>query len=658
MNVCVCILSTGNPNKIKDNYEKIAAKFRDINPTLKVEQAVDIYTLKEQVSKSGSKYEKIILVVLSLDGYDKDNLSDCITELVSYMGSTQSVSICDTDEVIVPYLSETFITYPNTFINAKPDKKTPACIYNAVFGGEKTVVSKQTISEIENVIKADNQRKEDTVMPAPVLVDDNDNMVEDMTNVAPVAEVQVPAQETEKGFGKKILGLFKKKTRDDVVNMANGNEVGAMPAQTFNNDDMPAPVGSDDIPAPIGDSEPEPVIMSEPKPMTPSKPKPLAPLKPNRTTTAPTSTPVAEPTDSFGTVHESVNSFSDVDSDDDVVPTFDDNMFTTSDTDSMSGYDSGYADDYNRPEEVMPAPTPNVAPAPAPEAPVQDKKGFGFGKKNKIKLPKADKSGISMQKRPRLVFVTGTGRIGQSTLVASLGFTAAQYMCTSLVVDMDLIRRAQSCIYSDYSNPNSNESIGLISAIRSPALVDEIASEQYTRVYTLGLSITAGDNREIMTTFTNIELQTMLLSALTKFNLVVVDMPWEYMMQHPEIISIPHDILFTTSNDIMTMISDLNQLSEDAFEKPEHYQMLMSKLRFVLNMTSEENHYQNKKITEKNFTDVCYLLTEQEMFTTIPVVANIPFLPNIGNQVVLGKPASSYSEGFAAYCGQILHELN
>ena len=305
--------------------------------------------------------------------------------------------------------------------------------------------------------------------------------------------------------------------------------------------------------------------------------------------------------------------------------------------------------------ELAEAPIPKTEPTPTP-TPEKTVTKRGFGRK-KLNIPKMSNDGLSMQTRPRIIFVTGTGRIGQSTIAGSLGFTAAQYFCRSLIVDMDMIKRAISCIYPDYTNSNSQQSLGLVSAIRSPHLIDQIAQEHYDRVSTLGVSITASDNREILKSITPIDVQSLLLQSLTKYNVIAVDMPWEYLMANPQLMAVPHDIIFCTSNDVMTILSDLNQLTEDAFERIEDFQMLIAKLKFVLNMTSPENMYDNKTITEKNFTKICYNLTDEEMFLTIPVLANIPVLPNIGNQVSVGRPASAFSQEFAAFCSQILHEL-
>lgn len=657
MNVCLCIL-TSNTSSIAGNYKKIADRFAANNALITVEQATSIFTLRDQVTRSGSKYEKIIVVVLSAAGLDLQAISDAITDIAAELGSTQSISICDTDDTLIPYLTKAFIDYSDSLQSHKLDKKTPALIYNAVFGVKGTTVSKQTTTEIENVIKSNTKAESENTMSMPVPIDESEDMP--MPMPVPVENDDEPKKKSKKG----LFGFFKKKTRDEVQHLANPDmpmpvdseyeeDVAPMPAPLVEEEDvapMPAPILSDEddtsMPAPIVEEEPEEKPSKPQKRTNPFSKKSSVKVDPKMTPA-----PVEEPEP----LPVPVMDETDFDEPDEDGPRFiDDSMFTTEETEIPN---------YTRPEPLRPVrstdyaeqpPEPVVEPVTTEEVPVKKK---GFGKKNKINLPKPDKSGLSMQKRPRLVFVTGTGRIGQSTLVASLGFTAAQYFCNSLIVDMDMVRRAISCIYPDYNNPNSNQSMGLISAIRSPHLVDTIATPQYNLVSTLGLPITAEDNREIMDSVTPLEVQTLLLQALSKYNFVVVDMPWEYLTKNSSMLSVPSDILFVTSNDVMTMISDLNQLTEDAFATPTDFHMLISKMRFVLNMTSPENQYDGKKITEKNFTDVCYQLTEEEMFTTIPVIANIPILNNIGNQIPLARPASSFSEGFAAYCGQILHEL-
>lgn len=604
MRICFVLLSKNSEKNIS-NYNKISEKFVANNELIQPELAEDIFSLRDQIVSSGSRFEKIIAIVMTEALPRIEEVSTAIVDIAAALGPAQSITICDEKDTLVPYLSEPMVNYTETLKYVTITKKTPTVIYNAVFGINNKSASKNMVNEIKAAVRAETEKPvapipTDTPTPVPIPV------LEDVPTPIPA-----PVEEPKK---KKFGFPWKKGTKEKLKQAAEGTiDINTAEPLTPEPNPVPEPLTpeSNPIPAPLI-SEPNPIpepLISEPNPI----PEPLS------------------------------------ESEHDVPSFIDDSMFTT------EAPVPAPAPTQPTVNELAEAPIPKAEPAPAPIAEkTVTKRGFG---RKKLNIPKMSNDGLSMQTRPRIIFVTGTGRIGQSTIAGSLGFTAAQYFCRSLIVDMDMIKRAISCIYPDYTNSNSQQSLGLVSAIRSPHLIDQTAQEHYDRVSTLGVSITASDNREILKSITPIDVQSLLLQSLTKYNVIVVDMPWTYLMANPQLMAVPHDIIFCTSNDVMTILSDLNQLTEDAFERIEDFQMLIAKLKFVLNMTSPENMYDNKSITEKNFTKICYNLTDEEMFLTIPVLANIPVLPNIGNQVSVGRPASAFSQEFAAFCSQILHEL-
>ena len=615
MRICFVLLSKNSEKNIS-NYNKISEKFVANNELIQPELAEDIFSLRDQIVSSGSRFEKIIAIVMTEALPRIEEVSAAIVDIAAALGPAQSITICDEKDTLVTYLSEPMVNYTETLKYVTITKKTPTVIYNAVFGINNKSASKNMVNEIKAAVRAETEKPvapiptdAPTPVPIPVLED------------APTP-IPTPVEEPKK---KKFGFPWKKGTKEKLKQAAEGT-ININTAESLNSETNP-------VPEPLT-PEPNPV----PEPLTPESNPVPEPLTPE-------SNPIPEPLISEpDSIPEPLS-----ESEHDVPSFIDDSMFT------MEAPIPIPAPTQPTVNELAEAPIPKAEPAPAPIAEkTVTKRGFG---RKKLNIPKMSNDGLSMQTRPRIIFVTGTGRIGQSTIAGSLGFTAAQYFCRSLIVDMDMIKRAISCIYPDYTNSNSQQSLGLVSAIRSSHLIDQIAQEHYDRVSTLGVSITASDNREILKSITPIDVQSLLLQSLTKYNVIVVDMPWTYLMANPQLMAVPHDIIFCTSNDVMTILSDLNQLTEDAFERIEDFQMLIAKLKFVLNMTSPENMYDNKSITEKNFTKICYNLTDEEMFLTIPVLANIPVLPNIGNQVSVGRPASAFSQEFAAFCSQILHEL-
>lgn len=608
MKICF-VLATKSAESAQNNYERIAQRFTGNNQSIVTELASDIFTLRDTIEQLGCAYDKIVNVIFNPAGLkDPDEYANAIIEIASRLNKKQDIVVCDYDGLLLGHLSEALIEYETTLKYSQAEKK-PIAIYKAVFGGKTRTSTEDTKKEIKEAIQRSKEEEENAV-PAPV--EDEEDMPAPIDDEPEEEEPAPTKQKKEKGKGLlgKLPNPFKKKARAEAVDIAEGNGV---------EDDEP------EVMEPVEEEE----TYEEP-PIIPEEEETVYPIIP----------------------------------DDDFVnpPVFD---------------DSAFSEDEEEEEYVPKVPNLKKKSTPMPvadeeddveeeeeEAPPQPSKKGIFGKA-KFNLPKIDKkSSLSMQTRPRIVYVTGTGRIGQTTLTASLGFTAAQFFCKSLIIDMDMVRRGISCIFSDYANPNSAQAKGLASAVRSPHLVDQIAGEHFDNVFTLGIPINVEDSAAIAKGISPLEVQSLLLQSLNKFNFIVVDMPWEYLLENPNLISIPADILFCTSNDVMTIISDLSNISVDSFtnceetEKDNYYQLLISKLKFVLNMTQSENKYGSKSINDKNFNTVCYQLTEEEMFKTIPVVANIPLLPGIGNQVVFEKPASAYSNEFATYCASILQKLN
>ena len=609
MKICF-VMATKGANSAKNNYTKIAQRFTSSNQAIVTDLVSDIFTLRDTIEQLGCSYDKIVNVIFSADGLgDAETYANAIIEIASRLNKKQGIVVCDKDGLLLGYLSEAMIEYETTLKYSQNEKK-PGAIYNAVFGGKVKTGTESTRKEIDEVIKRSKEEEKDAI---PTPIDDDDDMpapVDDNDEDAPVSKAK---KGKGKGlFGGKMQNFFKKKARSEAVSIAKNEEA----------KEEPIPVIDDEEEEPLSVIEDEEEEELSAPPVFDEEELSAPPVFDEEELSAP--------------------------------PVFDDSDFDDEEEE--------YAPLPPEPKKKKNLPPPVVEDDDVPMAEPPKKGIFG---KAKFNLPKVDKkSSLSMQTRPRIIYVTGTGRIGQTTLTASLGFTASQFFCKSLIIDMDMVRRGISCIFSDYSNPNSAQAKGLASAVRSPHLVDQIASEHFDNVYTLGIPINVDDSDMIAKGISALEVQSLLLQSLNKFNFIVVDMPWEYLLSNPNLISIPADILFCTSNDVMTIISDLSNISVEAFktceetEKDNYYQLLISKLKFVLNMTQTENKYGSKSISHKNFTDVCYQLTEDEMFETIPVLANIPFLPGIGNQVVFEKPASAYSNEFATFCASILQKLN
>ena len=609
----VAVVIAGSTEKSNEIYKRFESKFTELNSTIDMINSGSILALQESIVNTGCGYG-VILVVFIRDSMNEDRQEqyfNAITDILDNINDSQSVFVCTKSNLYDSLFTETLISYPTTFKYVVLEKLSPTNVYNAVFGGKK-ISSKSAQKEIRKII--DKKEKEDDEPAVLSLEEDDDDepvlLSEDDDEPAVLVNEETPNKKDKKQ--KKGLFSFFTKTKDKVIaDSTSGKSKKQKKSYVDKFDSLP------DAPSFIAEEdEDEPTLIDE-------EDSSLIEDEP---------TPIVE--------EETISS------EKESTPMFNEDMFSDDEED----------------EEVYVKPDKKKKPTKfAPKVEYEEEnvivKQSRFSKP-KTKLPKINnKQALSMQTQSKLVFVTGTGRIGQTSIVCSLGCTAALHFCSSLIVDLDVVGRGVSCLFSDYVNANSAESHSLMSSINSPHMIDSIAAEQFDNVYTVGVPLTEENNATLLDNITNLEIQTMLTQALLKFNLVVVDIPFEFLVSRPDLVALPHSILFCTSNDLMTIVGDLSNLTMDKFPRIDYYNILLSKLKFVLNMTQPENTFEGKQINSKTFSKVCSSITNEDIFKGIPTLANIPFLSDIGLQVEKEQPASLYNEEFAVYCTQILQNL-
>ena len=199
MNICICLLPKSDKNI--GNYEKISNKFKTFNSLISTEFVSDTRTLCNQIISSGSKYDKIILPVMG-NINNTTSVAEDIRDICKELNGTQSISIITVtgeDCKLTNDLVEDLLTYPDIMKVHEVNKRTPAEFYRAVFGSSKKEVTTQTTNEVNNIIKADMERNNNSPIE-PIIIDDDEN-----DNTENVETISIDDSETTRQIEQTIL---------------------------------------------------------------------------------------------------------------------------------------------------------------------------------------------------------------------------------------------------------------------------------------------------------------------------------------------------------------------------------------------------------------------------------------------------------------------
>lgn len=678
MRLTLTILTNGN-RPVEKAYTGITERIKGYNKIIEVTEYKDLQYLANYISSNGSVFNKIVIMSLIKDDGTVPNtfyedIVDAITIISQNLSSNQSIVVIEKEgesSKLSTYIGEHCLHLNN--VQFKPiEKSTPGDVVAALFGVKKLNV-KQATAEINNAIAEQN---------APVVVEEAEEAVVAVADDDDGEAVAVTEEDSPRKKNKIFNGLFGKRNKSNSDESVTYDEESVVMTE----DDEESVVMAED--------DSEPVVTMEEEPPMP-KTKTIKRLqKPEEDTTSDTSDntvksslkdrlfgkkPKAEAVEPVVVVSDE----KDVDSSpvvDTPIPTASANTNIPNNPppsnpfnpmggsgmptfippkSNLDDLDDLYDGDGDAPEEPVVVPTT----VPETKSKIGIKGIFGnqrdADKAARKQEKKYNKEQLSMVRRPKIVAVTGGGRIGVSTLAASLGFVGAERMCNTLIVDLDFIKRTQSCIFKNLENDYSaSVQSGIAGAVESPHLTQQYAYETHTRLSHLGVDITCELNRKYLQEIETDRLKNMFTALLTMYNLIVVDVPWNYLVEHSELAYVFNSIIYVSSNDMITIVNDANLLDPTAFKRVSDFSHIMNKMSFVLNMISPENVNGNKKITGRNFSDIMYDITQQDDFIDMPVLAEIPLVSNVGNQASYSQPASAYSDIIHSYCLEILYRLS
>ena len=278
-----------------------------------------------------------------------------------------------------------------------------------------------------------------------------------------------------------------------------------------------------------------------------------------------------------------------------------------------------------QPEQFFQAPPP--APTPAPQQQV-----FQAPKQGKVHTPKPAKAKSTyvdiFQKRTKIILCTGDRRTGTSTLVSNLAQQAVNDGLAVLVMDLDFERKGQAINFPFQADENDTQlAFSLFRATSAPTNLAEYVIHLEDGLDFIGTAISVSEVTNIHKAVTDDILKQMLSSALSAYDLIFIDCPFEYLREYSSLVAMAHIILHSMGTDYRAILNTLNALTPDDFENDMTYNLYLSKVMLILN--NFVSHFWNStEINEKTIISYMCTLTGEDFYRNIDVLGRVPAFPD------------------------------
>lgn len=260
-----------------------------------------------------------------------------------------------------------------------------------------------------------------------------------------------------------------------------------------------------------------------------------------------------------------------------------------------------------------------MQPAPAP-APTQMQTRHPF------RTPQARQNNGAAFRRSIAVLVTGDRRSGVSSVCSNLAVAAAMMGEAVLVLDFDFLRRGQSINFPIQHDENDARYLTpLANALRMPHSLDQYAVNYIDGLDYLGTSLVVSDIEAAQSTVDNAKIQRLLGTALSKYDLVFIDCPFDKVMEWDALVTGATRIIHVMNNDMNAIMNNINLLCEDAFLDPSIYQMYIPRMGIVLNAVKPIN-VMGIPASAQNLLSLFMGITgDEDSYTDFAVLGEIPF---------------------------------
>mgnify|MGYP002801214625 CR=1 FL=1 len=273
-------------------------------------------------------------------------------------------------------------------------------------------------------------------------------------------------------------------------------------------------------------------------------------------------------------------------------------------------------------------------PAAAKPAEKKENKSISKPADSRTRFKPDEDKIAEMQKRSKIVIVTGNNRSGKSSMIANLAYVAQAVGISTLILDMDLRGRGMSLLFPQDINPEENYyTNGISNAMRSPYAYTDFTWEVTDTLSILGMDISVGDIAMHEDVLDNAKLAELLAVVRTQHDLVLIDMPVHKLKDFGCAVSLADRIAYVTENDVSSLVNIINNMGLDMFSTIVDFQMFRSKCGFIINRYNPTCTLSENVIDPQNLTLFLDRISEDGEFSGFPVYGAVEDVMGFSKQM-------------------------
>ena len=272
------------------------------------------------------------------------------------------------------------------------------------------------------------------------------------------------------------------------------------------------------------------------------------------------------------------------------------------------------------------------------------------------RAPQTRKNNGSAFRRSIAVLVTGDRRSGVSSVCSNLAVAAAMMGEAVLVLDFDFLRRGQSINFPIQHDENDARYLTpLANALRMPHSLDQYAVSYIDGLDYLGTSLVVSDIEAAQSTVDNAKIQRLIGTALSKYDMVFIDCPFDKIMEWDALVTGATRIIHVMNNDMNAIMNNINLLCEDAFLDPSIYQMYIPRMGIVLNAVKSIN-VMGVPASAQNLLSLFMGITgDEDSYADFAVLGEIPFFADY--EKIVASDTQIAETQYGQYYQQLLQML-
>lgn len=311
------------------------------------------------------------------------------------------------------------------------------------------------------------------------------------------------------------------------------------------------------------------------------------------------------------------------------------------------------------PEPPPPPPEPVYqAPPPPPPAPIQQPTFIQEPHPSIDPYADLRNAVAEMKRRSRTFIVTGARRSGVTGTIANMAMAASRLGINTLVVDMDIIRRGQFAYYpQNFSDFDARMTHGLSNVLRSYVMLDQCVWNIQDNLDILGMDFSITDARIQETYADNEKLQYLLTASKIKYDLTLVDMPFEKLKKYPSCIALAERSAYVMSNDVMSLVNFLHEVVPDEFEATVDFQVFESRVGLIINQYNQNNTYCDDVVLDSKIPELLTDISEDPIYEDYEILGSIPYIPKYGLQTDNHPLLTESSEDYLMKFFRILYNM-